>query len=109
MPAWNPANVPTRYTDPLALDRGKALRQDTSLKQKQEEVLALEIEAYKNPQPDTEEQRKAARFMQDSVVEAGAAAILYGRDESSTTEGRTKVFQDTLSGLVGSEAATEFQ
>jgi len=75
--------------------KGKAIRQELATAKKEEELLGLQIEAFKNPQVDPKEARDASLFLRDAVAEAGAAAVLQAR-EGASPEDVTAAFDGTL-------------
>ena len=98
-----PLQVPQPYIGDWTGQRGKAIRQELATAKKEEELLGLQIEAFKNPPVDTEEQRKAANHMKDSMAEALAAAELVRREGGD--EGQwTEAFNSTMAMSLPPEA-----
>jgi hypothetical protein len=84
--------------------RGKALRADTALKEKQTEVMQQEIEAFGKPDP--KEQRDAINHATDGLAEAGAETVQYSRlNPDATEEKLASVFTDALYRTFPSEVA----
>ena len=89
---------------------GKALRQEYAMNQQEMELRDLQIEGLKNPKPDPEETRDQSKFVQESLANAGAAAIIRVRDNpESTAEEITATFSASLTQSLGQEAADEIQ
>ena len=89
---------------------GKALRQEYAMNQQEMELRDLQIEGLKNPKPDPEETRDQSKFVQESLANAGAAAIIRVRDNpESTAEEITATFSAALTQSLGQEAADEIQ
>jgi len=109
-----PLQVPQPYIGDWTGQKGKAIRQDLALKEKQEELLGLKIEAFKNPQEDPKEKRDQEKWdaeqeetIQEAIIEAGAASMVRLQQPDVTPENsaqlRTEAFQGTLTQLLGEE------
>ena len=106
MPLPIPQQFDKSFVD--GLYKGKAMRQQLSTAKKEEELLDLQIDAFKNPKPDPKEQRAAMDFVSDAIAEAGAAAVIMSR-EGATPEEITATFDSTLSRTIPQEAFAEIK
>jgi len=105
MPATLPIPAQVPFEPVTNYYKGEAIRQGLATAKKEEELLDMQIEAAKNPQPDPKEQRDALDFVNDGIAEAGAAAITLVRSNpDATPEEITATFDSYLSRLLPQEA-----
>jgi len=89
---------------------GKALRQEYAMNEQEMELRDLQIQNLKDPKPDPEETRDQSIFVQESLANAGAAALIRVRDNpDSTPEEITTTFTAALTQSLGKETAAEIK
>ena len=90
--------------------KGKAVRQNLATAKKEEELLDLKIESAKNPLVDPKETRDQSKFVQESLANAGASAMLLARENPDLTdEEYTSAFNSTLTQALGEEGTAAVQ